>query len=139
MRFQGIVYKHGKFWLAEVPLFAAMTQGRTRREALEMVADWFETMVGRPGFSVDVHPGRAGEFEIGSRDVRTMVSFLLRRQREVHGLSLGDVAKRLGAKSRNAYSRYEQGLSQPTMEKLNELLSAVSGGGDFVMRPSIAR
>ena len=33
MRFQGKLYKDGKFWLAEVPIFAALTQGRTRKEA----------------------------------------------------------------------------------------------------------
>jgi len=27
MRFQGKLYKDGKFWLVEVPVFAAMTQG----------------------------------------------------------------------------------------------------------------
>ncbi len=56
MRFQGKVYNDGKFWLAEVPVFDAMTQGRTRTEALGMIADWFVTLVNRKGFSVEVHP-----------------------------------------------------------------------------------
>jgi len=42
----------------------------------------------------------------------------------------------LGAKSRNAYARYEQGRSVPTVEKLDKLLQAVSGGRDFVLLPS---
>lgn len=30
LRFQGKLYKDGKWWLAEVPIFAVMTQRRTR-------------------------------------------------------------------------------------------------------------
>jgi predicted RNase H-like HicB family nuclease len=136
MRFQGKVYKDGKFWLAEVPIFAAMTQGRTRKEALAMIADWFETMVNRPGFAVTVHEGRKGNFELSSPDTKAMVGLLLQRQRQLSGLSLAAVAERLGAKSRNAYARYERGVSVPTVEKLDELLQAVSGGRDFVLLPS---
>ena len=135
MRFQGKVYKDGKFWLAEVPIFAAMTQGRTRKEALAMIADWFATMVNRRDFSVSVHEGKKGDFEISSSDTRTMVCLLLQRQRQLSGLSLA-AAERLGAKSRNAYARYEQGTSVPTVEKLDELLQAVSSGRDFVLLPS---
>ena len=51
---------------------------------------------------------------------------LLRRQRERSGLSLAEAAARLGAKSRNAYARYEQGTSVPTLDKLTELLQAVA-------------
>ena len=49
MRLHGRVYKDGKFWLAEVPLLDAMTQGHTRKEALAMVADLLETLANRPG------------------------------------------------------------------------------------------
>lgn len=138
MRFQGKIYKDGKWWLAEVPLFAAMTQGRTRKEALLMIVDWFETIISRPEFSVSVHEGKPGEFEISTSDTKAMVCLLLQRQRQVSGLSLAGAAARLGAKSRNAYARYEQGASVPTVEKLDQLLQAVTGGRDFVLLPSAA-
>ena len=54
--------------------------------------------------------------------MRPLVSLLLRRQRERSGLSLADAAARLGARSRNAYARYERGTSLPTIEKLDALL-----------------
>jgi hypothetical protein len=136
MRFQGKLYKDGKFWLVEVPAFAAMTQGRTRKEALAMIADWFATMIDRPGFSVIVHEGKQGHFELSASDTKAMVGLLLQRQRQLHGLSLAAAADRLGAKSRNAYARYEQGSAMPTVEKLDKLLQAVSGGRDFVLSPS---
>jgi hypothetical protein len=71
MCFQGKLYKDGKFWLAEVPVFAAMTQGRTRKEALVMIADWLTTIIARPGFTLMVHEGKKGEFEISTSDTRT--------------------------------------------------------------------
>lgn len=98
-----------------------------------MIADWFATMIDRPGFSVTVHEGKQGNFEISASDTRAMVGLLLQRQRRLHGLSLAAAAERLGAKSRNAYARYEQGSSVPTVEKLDKLLQAVSGGRDFVL------
>jgi len=136
MRFHGRVYREGKFWLAEVPVFNAMTQGRTRKEALDMIADWFETMANRKGFSVDTHQVGRDEFQISSSDARTMVSLLLQRQRQKSGLSLAQAAQRLGAKSRNAYARYERGTSVPTVEKLDELLRAVAPGRDIVLQQS---
>jgi transcriptional regulator with XRE-family HTH domain len=67
-----------------------------------------------------------------------MISLLLRRQRQMSGLSLGDAAARLGVKSRNAYARYERGTSVPTVEKLEELLHAVAPGREIVLQQSRA-
>jgi len=139
MRFSGKVYREGSFWLAEVPVFEAMTQGRTRREALEMIEDWFEAMVNQSSFSATVHPQGRADFEISGSDLRHMISLLLQRQRQRSGLSLAEVAQRLGAKSRNAYARYERGESLPTIEKLDELLHAVSADRDLVVDQSSGR
>ena len=51
-------------------------------------------------------------------------------------IALAEVAKRLGLKSRNAYARYEQGRSVPTIGKVSEFMSAL--GSDFVIRESEA-
>lgn len=138
MRFQGHLRRDGKWWLVEVPLFDAMTQGRTRKEALEMIADWFVTMVNRKGFSVHVHATGKHDFEIGSEDSRTMISLLLRQQRQKSGLSLAEVSRRLDARSRNAYARYEQGVSTPSVEKLDQLLRAIAPDRDIVVGQSDA-
>ena len=139
MRLHGRVYRDGKFWLAEVPILDAMTQGYTRQEALVMVKDLLETLANRPGFSVEVYPGKRDEFEVGSADTRSIISLLLRRRRENSGLSLSEVAQRMGVKSHNAYARYERGTSIPTLEKLDELLQAVSPGRDFVLHQSTVK
>lgn len=137
MRFSGNVYKDGKYWLAEIPILDLMTQGRTKREAYEMVVDMLETMVNKEGFSIELYKGKKDTFEVGSSDAKYMISLLLQRKREISGLSLSQVSNRLGKKSRNSYARYEQGRSVPSVEKLNELLHAVCPENDFVINESI--
>lgn len=136
MRFEGRLVRDGRYWLAEIPLLDGMTQGRSRKEALAMAADWLETMIGRDGFHAEAHPRGANEFEISGNDAAAMTAFLLRRRRQASGASLRQVAERLGASSRNAYARYERGEAVPSMEKLDALLKAASPGDDIVIRES---
>ena len=116
----------------------AMTQGRTKKEAFEMMGDLVETMADKSGFKVRICRGKSEEFELDSNDTATLVSLLLRRLRQKSGLSLSDIAARLGASSRNAYARYEQGHSVPSVEKLDTLMKAVSPDQDLVLAQSVA-
>ena len=133
MRLAGRIWKEGRHWLVEVPMLDALTQGRSRGEALRMLADLVATMSPTPELHVAVLPGAGEDLELGVADVAALVAILLRRQREKHGLSLSEVARRLGARSKTAYARYEQGRSVPTVEKLFELLAAVAPGDDFAL------
>ena len=126
MRFEGSTRRDGKFWLAEIPAFDALTQGRTKREALAMAKDLIETMAAATGFRVTVYPGPRETFELGANRVDILVALLLRRQRERQGLTLAEAAERLGQRSRNAYARYEQGKAMPTVQKLEQLLEAIA-------------
>lgn len=136
MRFSGKLYQDGEFWLAEIPILDVMTQGYSQEEALEMVADLVETMVNEEGFHAGVFAGPDDVFEVGSTNPKPLIRLLLQRKRELSGLSLSQAAERLGASSRNAYARYEQGRSTPSIEKLNELLRAVSPDADLVISES---
>jgi predicted transcriptional regulator len=136
MRLEGKVWREGRRWLAEVDLLDAMTQGRTKKEALRMVADLVETLVNRVGFSAGVHGGRGGYIEISGEPLAPLVSLVLRRQREKSGLTLDQVAERMGQKSRNAYARYEQGAAVPSIEKLGQLLRAAGSGREFLVKES---
>ncbi len=138
MRFAGRVFKSGKYWAVEVPILDVATQGKSRPDALEMIADAVEALVDRPGFSVSVFAGIGDEFEIGSSDEAAMMALLLRRARAKSGLSLSQVAARLGEKSVNGYARYEQGKSVPSIRKLSRLYAAVGRTGDFVISESQA-
>ena len=133
MRFCGRIYKDGSYWLAEIPTLEYITQGRTKKEALEMVGDLVETMVDKKDFAAQVYATRGDRFEVCSENVKALVALLLQRKRELSGLSLAEAAERLGISSRNAYARYEQGKAAPTMEKLCQLLHAVSPEDDLVI------
>jgi Helix-turn-helix domain len=126
MRFPGRIKKVGKFWLVEVPAFDAITQGRTKREALAMAEDLIETMAGVRGFRSVAYPTGGETFEIGANRTGVLLALLLRRQRERRGLTLAEAAERLGQRSRNAYARYEQGRAMPTVEKVEQLLKAIA-------------
>jgi len=98
-----------------------------------MIGDLVETMVDKKGFTAEVHAIKDDRFEAGSEDVKALVALLLQRKRELSGLSLAEAAERLGISSRNAYARYEQGKAVPTVEKLCQLLHAVSPEEDLVI------
>ncbi len=134
MRFEGRIWKDGKFYLIEVPALEATTQGRTRKEAYAMIKDLVETMADVPGFAVEAEAGPGDRFELGANDTRVLVALLLRRQREKHGLTLSEAAERLHQKSRNAYARYEQGKTAASVEKIEELLDAIAPGQHLVWK-----
>lgn len=133
MRFAGRIFRVERYWAVEVPILEVVSQGRTKKDALEMIADAIESLANRPGFKLDVFPGTGEYFEVGSEDPATLTALLLRRARQRAGLSLSEVADRLGVTSINAYARYEQGRSIPTVQKLSQLFGAVSSHRDFVV------
>ncbi len=136
MRVEGSIQRSGKWWAIEVPLLGIYTQGRTRREAFEMVRDAARMLADDDGFDLELYPVRGERFEVGCEDAAAFYAFVLRRQRQAHGLSLRVVAERLGMKSRNAYARYEQGRAVPTIQKFAELLKAVNPSIELVVRAS---
>ncbi len=117
----------GTWWAAEAPVAGVYTQGRSRKDAAAMLADAFESLINRPGFKVTVTDEGDGEqVLIEANEPAALAAYVLKYQREVHGLSLAQAARALGASSRNAYARYEQGDSVPTLDKFAELLRAVA-------------
>jgi DNA-binding XRE family transcriptional regulator/predicted RNase H-like HicB family nuclease len=137
MRFSGKIYKDGKFWLAEIPILDLMTQGHTKKEAFEMVADMLESLVNKKDFKVKIFIKSKNSFEVGSLQSKYLISLLLQRKRENSGLTISQVAKRLGVSSRSTYARYEQGKSVPTVEKFNELIHALCPNINIVIEESV--
>jgi predicted RNase H-like HicB family nuclease/DNA-binding XRE family transcriptional regulator len=132
LRLAGRMKKAGKYWAIEVPLLHVYTQGRTKKEAFEMLKDAIESLAEEQNF-FKVIPGSGEHFEICSKDAARFTAFILKRQRQKQGLSLSDMSKRLGRKSRNTYARFEQGRSDPTISNLLKLLSAVNSCVDITI------
>lgn len=136
-----IAKEEGSLWSAEVAAIGAFTQGSSRKDAASMLAEVIELMVDRPGFKVMVT--EIGEDQGGiavlvdANEPSRLAAQVLKYQREVHGLSLADVAKVLGTSSRNAYASYEQGRTEPTLGKFRELLMAVAPEMTLIVGPRI--
>ena len=81
MRLGGSLWKSGKHWLVEVPALDAMTQGRTRADAVRMIEDLVATMADTDGFSVEVRPGANGLVVVETTEGVTLEALVLRRQR----------------------------------------------------------
>ncbi|MEI6790627.1 MAG: type II toxin-antitoxin system HicB family antitoxin [Myxococcaceae bacterium] len=128
MKIEGRIWKDKKspYWIVEVPLLDVSTQGESQEDAFLMVKDAIELEVDKLGFTVDIQSSKQGEvFEVSAEDSETLVAFMLKRQRQAHGLTLRDVAQRMHAKSTNAYAQYERGARHPTVSVLFNLLCAI--------------
>lgn len=125
MMIEGRIFKDRKLWLAEVPLLDYLTQGRTKKEAFEMVKDIIRTGVDQEGFEINLIKHKDDTFGLVANDTNALLAHMLRRQRQKHGLTVRDVSLRLHSSSPNAFSAYERGKSAPTINKLEELFHAI--------------
>ncbi len=133
MEMEGKIWKEGRFWLVEVPTLDAMTQGRTRKEALfmikdlvfEMVQSYFIKDVGED-FIVTVSDYKKNVIGISSNDNKLLLALSLRKQREKSGSTIREAAERLGSKSPNAYAQYERGRTSISVDKYEQLLHAAN-------------
>jgi predicted RNase H-like HicB family nuclease len=135
MQLEGKVWKDpdSSWWLIEIAFLDVMTQGRTRKEALEMIKDAvmellkdsYEDSLDKQ-FELYVTLYENGVIGMSASDETLLFALGLKRQRLRSGSSIRDVSKRLKSKSPNAYARYERGLAKPSLEKYAELLHAAN-------------
>ena len=116
-------------WAAECEVACVWTQGPTKQQAMENIAEVVELKVNRRGFKASVTelgPDPLGGITvwIETNDPAAVVALILLEQRLAHKLSLADVAANLQASSRNAYASYERGEREPSITKLRDLLAA---------------
>lgn len=131
MELEGKVWKEGKFWLVEVPSLNVMTQGKSRKEALLMLEDalmglihcYFEREA--EGFEIQINDYK-DVIGITSPNTKLLLAFSLKRQREMSGSTIQEVAERLGSKSPNSYAQYERGRIRISLDKYEQLLEAAN-------------
>lgn len=124
MRFEVTVYKEKKLWLSEAPALGVMSQGKSKKEALDMLADAVSELINKDGFHAEISKSDKRLILSTNNDKET-IALMLRQQRLKHGLTLKEIAKRLGSTSVNSFARYEQGKASPSISKLTQLLSAI--------------
>ncbi|MCB9029974.1 MAG: helix-turn-helix transcriptional regulator [Deltaproteobacteria bacterium] len=125
MFLEGKVFKDGKFWLAEIPALDLISQGRSIHESEEMIQDAVLELINDPKFVLHLVKKSKQSFLIGCSQEDKLIALMLKRLRVKYGLTLLEVAKRLGSSSANSFARYEQGKAKPTISKLMELLQAI--------------
>jgi transcriptional regulator with XRE-family HTH domain len=143
MMITGEIVKKGSHYTTMIEALGAYGQGKTREAACASVAAVVLDIVAshRPldGFKVTVTDDDDATLYLTSNDSFRLASTLLRCQREYQGMSLAAVMDASGAKSRTAYARYEQGVSEPTLGKLQELLEIVAPEFVVAIVPRTAR
>lgn len=135
MELEGKVWKDpdSSWWLIEISFLDVMTQGKTRKEALEMIKDAvmellkdsYEGSLSKQ-FQLSVALYEDGVIGLGASDEKLLFALGLKRQRLRSGSTIRDVSRRLKSKSPNAYARYERALAKPSIEKYAELLHAAN-------------
>ncbi len=133
MELEGNIWKSKQFWLIEIPSLDAMTQGRTKKEAFEMLVDLIREMLINyfPDVRIDSFIINITEFKNGLIGVTTnnnslILALSLRRQREQSGSTVRQVCERLGSKSPNAYAQYERGRTRISLDQYERLLHAAN-------------
>ena len=133
MEMEGKIWKDGKFWLVEISALDAMTQGKTRKEALGLAEDLVITMAQSyfkdeidKDFAVTVIDYKKDVIGITVSDNKLLLALSLRRQREKSGSTVREASERLGSKSPNAYAQYEKGKIGISLDKYEQLLMAAN-------------
>ncbi|HSX10912.1 MAG TPA: helix-turn-helix domain-containing protein [Chlamydiales bacterium] len=131
MEIQARVWKDGKFWLVEIPSLDAMTQGKSKADAIRMAKDLVTEMIQsyfktKGDVKVVVSNQSKDTLCITATEVKLLTALVLRRQREKSGLTVKEAAERLGSKSPNSYAQYERGLISVSIDKYEHLLQAAN-------------
>ena len=136
MKIEGKLEKKAgeKIWGVDIPQIGIFTQGRTKKEACKMAKEAIELVVNLEEFKVTIEPAQNNNFFIIPNNIGPILAMILRQKRIDNGLSIRNVASRLGQSSPNSYGRYENGKSIPTIEKFDELLTAIDPGLSSILR-----
>jgi transcriptional regulator with XRE-family HTH domain len=139
----GEIERKGSWYAALLEPLAAYGQGRTRDAACKAlgksVVEYAADFAPLEGFEVEVEDDGESTIYVTSNDATRLVALLLRRQRELQDMSLADVTRVMGAKSRNGWAQYEQGRSDPSVGKLEEMLAVVAPDLTIAIIPRTAR
>jgi DNA-binding XRE family transcriptional regulator len=123
-----------RHWLGEVRDLDLVTQGRSRKNVAAMLKDAVEVLIDTAGFRAVVRADAGGRCTVGSNSDARLIALMLKRLRGREGLSVRDVAERLGSSSPNAYAQYETGRVAPSIDTLSRLLAALNPEFEAVLR-----
>ena len=135
IKLEGKVWKSNKskFWITYVESLDISTQGNSEQNSIAMLKNAVKLLVNKKKFRIVVRPDKNGKFHIFASDTKTWLGFILQRLRMKEGLTIEEVADRMGSSSKTAYARYEQGKSLPGLEKLSQILKAIGSKSETTL------
>lgn len=128
-----IVRKNDQWWLSEIVELDLISQGKSRKEALEMILDAVAELYGKTNLNLKIIT-QADKYFLHSNADSQLIAFILKRLRLRSGLTLQEVAKKLGSNSPNTYARYEQGKANPTLNQLKKLLRSLNSNAEVTLK-----
>lgn len=121
----GTVVKDGTWWVIQCPVLDAMTQGRTKQEALEMMVDWVQSMLGDAKYPIDIQSVGKNDFNMRMKDFQPILQMVMERARSNAQMTYEDVAKTLNRASRSSVKMAFTMTHDPRFGKLTELADAM--------------
>lgn len=135
MELDGTVLKDKKsrYWIVEVAALELMTQGTSKKNALLMIQDaifelveFYFSQSDRKTLKLYLSEDEESGFGISSNNDKLLLALALKRQREISGLTIREASSNLGSSSPNAYSQYEKGKINISLDKYEDLLHAAN-------------
>jgi predicted RNase H-like HicB family nuclease len=88
MKLEGRIWKDGNHWVVSVPILDISTQGRSKKDALAMIADAIQIETDREGLEIQTElSDKPGAFTVSANDPDLLIAFLLRRHRPRTGIA----------------------------------------------------
>jgi len=134
MEIKGFIEKKGKFWIIKIPCLDLFTQGKSRKDAFEMVADaileLIESYFGKEKrnelkITARIRKNK-NEFGIYTNNYKILFSLVLIRQRELSHSTVSDAERRLRSKISMSYVSFESGTARFEIEECESLLHAAN-------------
>ncbi len=118
------IFRQGKWWVGEVTVLNISTQGHSKKELLSMLKDLVQNLFSSRKPSVMVFEIK-GEVFLEVRPFKLLLPAILKRQRIKAGMTVRQVAERMGYKNHHNYAAYESGKIVPSFEKFQELMAGL--------------
>ncbi|HEY8279369.1 MAG TPA: helix-turn-helix transcriptional regulator [Bdellovibrionota bacterium] len=126
MRIEGKVWKDGKFWVAALPVLEFSTQALKASEVEMMMVDAVRTAMDDSRLQVKFLKASQDVWVLEFEEAKDFVVFFLKQLRLQQGLSIEEVARRLGFRSRASYFQYEVGRREPSIGQFESIVKAMS-------------
>jgi hypothetical protein len=113
--------KATNLYAVALPMLGIWTQGKDINEGFIMAKDALRMMYPELTFELYWENKTTGSFGVSTVD-KAVVPIILKEARLASGMSLMEVAKRLGYSNQNSIYAYESGIREPSVSKFQELL-----------------